>query len=155
MVRDRGWQPYEPANPVLWLRAGPVAKRLALGFDNLVADVYWMRAVVYYGGKRLASRPGRTTTCSIRCSTWSTTLDPQFKVAYRFGAIFLTEAYPAGPGAPTWPWRSCSAGMAANPNAWEYMQDIGFVYYWWLQDYPTAAELVRQGEPIRRARRTG
>ena len=29
-----------------------------------------------------------------------TTLDPQFRVAYRFGAIFLTEAYPSGPGRP-------------------------------------------------------
>jgi len=30
-------------------------------------------------------------------------------------------------------------GMAVDPNGWEYMQDIGFVYYWWLQDYPMAA----------------
>ena len=30
----------------------------------------------------------------------ATSLDPHFKVAYRFGAIFLTEAYPSGPGRP-------------------------------------------------------
>jgi hypothetical protein len=54
VVRDQGWQPYEPASPTLWLQSGPLAKRLSLGFSSLVADVYWMRAVVYYGGKRRA-----------------------------------------------------------------------------------------------------
>ena len=36
--------------------SGPLASKLALGFRNLVADVYWMRAVVYYGGKRRDER---------------------------------------------------------------------------------------------------
>jgi hypothetical protein len=31
-------------------------------------------------------------------------------------------------------------GLAANPNQWEYMHDIGFVYYWWIQDYKAAAQ---------------
>ena len=26
--RDRGWQAYEPATPVMWLQAGPAIKRL-------------------------------------------------------------------------------------------------------------------------------
>ena len=30
----------------------------------------------------------------------TTTLDPLFNIAYRFGAIFLAEAYPAGAGRP-------------------------------------------------------
>ena len=73
-------------------------------FDNLVADVYWMRAVVYYGGKRRASakhRPlRRTSTQLYPLLDLVTSLDPYFRVAYRFGAIFLTEAYPSGPGRP-------------------------------------------------------
>jgi hypothetical protein len=51
-VRDRGWQPYEPESAILWLRSGEAAKRLALGFDMIVSDVYWIRAVIYYGGRR-------------------------------------------------------------------------------------------------------
>ena len=35
--RDRGWQAYQPPTPVQWLRAGPAARRLALGFDNVLA----------------------------------------------------------------------------------------------------------------------
>ena len=30
----------------------------------------------------------------------TTTLDPRFNIAYRFGAIFLAEPYPGGPGRP-------------------------------------------------------
>jgi hypothetical protein len=30
-----------------------VIKKLSLGYGGLLADIYWMRAVQYYGGKRL------------------------------------------------------------------------------------------------------
>ena len=140
VVRDRGWQAYEPANPLLWLRAGPVARRLALGFDNLAADVYWMRAVVYYGGKRRGEEAGRNYDLLYPLLDLVTTLDPHFKMAYRFGAIFLTEAFPSGPGHPDLAVSLLQRGVAADPGTWEYMQDIGFVYYWWLQDFTAAAE---------------
>jgi len=139
VVRDRGWQPYEPANPLLWLQAGPVAKRAALGFDNLLADVYWMRAVVYYGGKRRTDEAGRNYDLLYPLLDFVTTLDPRFKVAYRFGAIFLTEAYPNGPGRPDLAITLLQRAIASNTTTWEYMEDIGFVYYWWLRDYKAAA----------------
>ena len=140
VVRDRGWQPYEPATPVMWLQSGPLLKRIALGFDALVADIYWMRAVVYYGSKRLADEKGRNFDLLDPLLTLVTTLDPQFKVAYRFGAIFLTEAYPRGPGRPDRAIALLERGIDANPNGWEYPHDIGFVYYWWLHDYRAAAK---------------
>ena len=30
-------------------------------------------------------------------------------------------------------------GLAARPDKWEYMQDIGFVHYWWRHDFAAAA----------------
>ena len=69
-----------------------------------------------------------------------TTLDPRFSVAYRFGAIFLTEAYPNGPGRPINPIALLERGIEQDGGRWEYMHDIGFIYYWWLQDYAKAAE---------------
>ena len=140
VVRDRGWQPYEPANPVLWLQSGPLVKRLALGFDNLVADFYWMRAVVYYGGKRHSAEENRNFDHLAPLLNLATTLDPRFKLAYRFGAIFLTEAYPNGPARPDLSIALLQRGIEANPTAWEYPHDIAFVYYWWIRDYTKAAE---------------
>ena len=69
----------------------------------------------------------------------TTTLDPRFNIAYRFGAIFLAEPYPAGPGRPDLAIALLEKGLRERPDKWEYMQDIGFVYYWWLHDYKSAA----------------
>ncbi|MDP3717214.1 MAG: hypothetical protein Q8T13_05520 [Acidobacteriota bacterium] len=138
VVRDRGWQPYQPVTPVLWFQSGPLLKRASLGFENLVADVYWMRAVIYYGSARLAEGERRDYGLLDPLLNFVTTLDPRFKVAYRFGAIFLTEGYPRGPGRPDRAIALLQRGAEASPEAWEYMHDIGFVYYWWLRDYTEA-----------------
>src|SRR3989441_3036953 len=34
------------------------------------------------------------------------------------------------------------------PGKWEYMEDIGFVYYWDLHDYPMAAAYFNRGADI-------
>ncbi|MDP2053518.1 MAG: hypothetical protein Q8L75_07785 [Acidobacteriota bacterium] len=138
VVRDRGWQSYQPVTPVLWFQSGPLLKRASLGFENLVADVYWMRAVIYYGSARLAEGERRDYGLLDPLLNFVTTLDPRFKVAYRFGAIFLTEGYPRGPGRPDRAIALLQRGAEASPEAWEYMHDIGFVYYWWLRDYTEA-----------------
>lgn len=139
VVRDRGWQPYAPATPILWFQSGPLLTRVALGFQNVIADVYWMRAVVYYGGRRRAPEQARNYDLLDPLLAFVTTLDPRFKVAYRFGAIFLAEGYPNGPGRPDRAIALLDRGLQANPAAWEYMHDIGFVYYWWLEDFKSAA----------------
>jgi len=148
VVRDRGWQPYVPSTPVLWFQSGHFLKRVSLGFENVVADVYWIRAVVYYGGMRRAVDGQRDFSLLDPLLTFVTTLDPKFRVAYRFGAIFLTEAYPDGPGRPDLAIGLLQRGIAANPTAWEYFHDIGFVYYWWLQDYKTAAGWFAKGAQL-------
>jgi hypothetical protein len=152
MVRDRGWARYEPPNPVMWLQAGKAAERVFLGYKNLVADVYWMRAVVYYGGKRRESAakqeagaaPDTNFDLLYPLLDLVTTLDPHFRVAYRFGAIFLTEAYPAGPGRPDLAIALLQRGIERDNARWEYMHDIAFVHYWWLKDYARAAEWFRR-----------
>ena len=49
--------------------AAPALKRLALDFDALAADVYWIRALQHYGGDRLGrATAAASTSCCIRCS---------------------------------------------------------------------------------------
>ena len=150
-ARDRGWAPYEPPNPTLWLNSGPLAAKLALEFRSLAADVYWMRAVVYYGGKRLISarqEGGAALTANFDLLypllDLATALDPHFKVAYRFGAIFLTEAFPSGPGRPDLAIALLERAIRNDTATWEYMEDIGFVYYWWLRDFDKASEWFKR-----------
>jgi hypothetical protein len=145
VVRDRGWTPYEPESSVMWLRSGPVAERVALGFDDIVADVYWIRAVVYYGGRRRAETK-RTYDQLYPLLDLVTSLDPHFKAAYRFGALFLSEPPPGGPGRPDQAIAILERAIERDGD-WEYYEDIGFVHYWWRHDYKTAAEwFKRAGE---------
>lgn len=147
VVRDRGWEPYEPPSDVLWVRSGALAKRLALGYDNLAADIYWMRAVVYYGGQRLSTR-AKNYDQLYPLLDLVTSLDPFFRVAYRFGAIFLAEPFPGGAGRPDLAVDLLQKGLTHDPARWEYVEDIGFVYYWWVGDYVRAAEWFKRAGDI-------
>jgi len=142
VVRDRGWQPYQPESAILWLRSGGAAKRLALGFDMIVSDVYWIRTVIYYGGRRRVETR-RTYDELFPLLDLATSLDPQFKVAYRFGALFLSEPPPGGPGRPDQAIALLERGVEQDGD-WEYYEDIGFVHYWWKHDYVGAAEWFRK-----------
>lgn len=141
-VRDRGWRPYEPESGILWLRSGEAAKRLALGFDTIVSDVYWIRAVIYYGGRR-GAETRRTYDELFPLLDLVTALDPQFKVAYRFGALFLSEPPPGGPGRTDQAIALLERGVERDGD-WEYYEDIGFVHYWWKHDYVSAAEWFKK-----------
>jgi hypothetical protein len=137
--RDR-WYARPPAEEtVLYLPSEEVVARLALSYRALVADVYWIRAVQYFGSTRLANREHELYERLYPLLSITTTLDPLFNIAYRFGAIFLSEAPPGGPGRPDLAIELLRKGLIARPDHWRYMQDIGFIHYWWLHDYKTAA----------------
>ena len=147
VVRDRGWQPFTAPSGVLWVRSGPLAERLALGFDNIVADVYWIRAVVYFGGQRQATQQNQFDQL-FPLLDLVTSLDPHFRIAYRFGAIFLAEPYPGGAGQPDLAIQLLQKGIAADPRRWEYVQDIGFIHYFWTRDYIRAAEWFKRAADV-------
>lgn len=144
VVRDRGWEPYHPEDPTMWIRSGPLVSRLALGFDALVADVYWIRAVLYFGARhRVEGR--RSYALLYPLLDLVTTLDPHFRVAYRLGGIFLSDAYPDGPGRPDLAIKLLQRAIEKDADRWDYYHDIGFVYYWWLHDYKAAADWFARG----------
>jgi hypothetical protein len=132
----------------LYIRSGETLKRMALSYDAILADLYWIRAVQYFGGTRLDTRPGKSYDRLYPLLDIATTLDPQFNIAYRFGAVFLAEAYPNGPGQPASAIRLLKKGFAANPTRWQYLHDIGFVYYWWLRDYQAAASWFQRARAV-------
>lgn len=142
IARD-GWYPRErqAEERILYIPSGEVLKRLTLGFDALAADVYWIRAIQHYGGDRLArDRPGQKYKLLYPLLDLTTTLDPYFNIAYRFGAIFVGEKPPGGPGRPDQSVALLRKALVAMPHKWQYYHDIGFVYYWRLRDYNGAAQ---------------
>jgi hypothetical protein len=147
VMRDRGPRPIEAQPGMLWIRSGEAVKRMALGYESIVADIYWMRAVVYYGGQRLATTAPPNYDLLYSLLDLVTTLDPRFNIAYRFGAIFLAEAYPSGPGRPDQAIALLQRGIERT-GRWEYMHDIGFVHYWWLRDYKEAARWFERAAAV-------
>lgn len=146
--RDRGWKAYEPATPIMWLRAGPAMNRMLLGFDSLAADLYWIRAVVYFGRQRQSDNPDTDYGLLYPLLDLVTTLDPRFVVAYRFGAIFLSEAPPNGPGRPDLAIILLERAAVQSPERWEYLHDLGFVQYWHNRDFKRAAESLERAASV-------
>jgi tetratricopeptide (TPR) repeat protein len=141
IVRDR-WYPRDTPEreQILYVTSGAALQRIALSFDAVLADVYWIRAIQHYGGDRLSGPRAQTKyRLLFPLLDLTTTLDPYFNIAYRFGAIFLSEAYPGGPGRPDQSVALLEKAITVMPHKWQYYHDVGFVYYWRLRDYKTAA----------------
>jgi len=149
ITRDRDYSLRERAlERVLYVRSGEAAKRLALAFDALAADVYWIRAIQHYGGDRRADVGPRRYDLLFPLLDLTTTLDPFFSIAYRFGAIFLSEPPPSGPGRADQAEQLLKKGIAAQPGKWQYYYDAGFVYYWHARDYRAAAEWFQRAADL-------
>jgi hypothetical protein len=147
-ARDRAYATDTPAEQVLYVRSPEVARRLALSYDALAADVYWIRALQHFGGARKSTAQSKNYDLLYPLLDMSTGLDPYFNIAYRFGAIFLSEPKPGGPGRPDLAIKLLEKGLQASPNKWEYMQDAGFVHFWAMHDYKGAAAWFERGSKL-------
>ena len=148
VARDRKYAAYRARTQTLHVPSGAVLGRMVLSFDAMLADVYWMRAVNHYGSTKLSDDEEKSYELLYPLLDITTTLDPRFNVAYRFGAIFLTEAFPAGPGRPDQAVALLQKGIRQMPEQWEYLMDVGFIYYWWLRDYEEAATWFQRASEI-------
>jgi hypothetical protein len=132
---------------VIYLWSGKHVKRLVPGFEGLAADIYWLRTVQYFGGQRLFAKDKRFELLEPLVEI-TTTLDERFEIAYRYGAIFLSEAPPVGAGRPKSGVALLEKGVAANPNAWRLRQDLGFFIHLFLGDDARAAEILNEAADI-------
>ena len=147
-VIDGAFERFTPTQEVQWVRSPAVMRRLVLGFDSLAADIYWIRAVQYYGGTKLSKAEKKDYTFLYPLLDTATTLDPRFNIAYRFGAILLSEGYPNGPGRPDDAIALLEKGIRETPQKWEYYLDAGFVHYWWRRDPRAAADWFLRGSKL-------
>jgi len=130
----------EPEPDLLYFSSPAALKSMALGYDSLLADFYWMRTIQYYGRREEADkRPVRYKNLSTLLDI-TTTLDPNLEDAYRVGAVFLSDPDPIGAGQPHEALKLLDKGIHAHPQDWRLHYDKGFIYYSFLQDYRAAGE---------------
>ncbi|MFZ0580631.1 MAG: hypothetical protein WAN72_24530 [Candidatus Acidiferrales bacterium] len=127
----------------LVLRSGPMLEKLSLGYGPLMADIYWTRAVQYFGNHM--ERRSHSFDLLAPLLDIATTLDPKLLIAYRFGAVFLAERPPGGAGRPDLAVDLVKKGIVNNPDEWHLNYDLGLLYYMRLKDYQKASEAFLDG----------
>ena len=131
---------------VLYISSPRTLKRLSLGYDGLLADIYWTRAVQYFGSKHFAGSQHYDLLAPLLEIT--TALDPHLTVAYEFGANFLAPQPPNGAGLPQLAVELTEFGIRNNPNDWRLYYDLGFIYYMELKDYTHAGDAFARGSRV-------
>ena len=162
-AREHAYPKPEILDDSVYITSGSAVRRLTGPFNALAADVYWIRTIQYYGGakRRLVGRPIGLEPPPMLAAVESkefdqlytllditTTLDPRFVIAYRFGAIFLAEAYPAGAGRADLAVALLEKGLRHQPDKWEYIHDIGFVHYWYTHDFREASARFAEASEV-------
>ena len=117
----------------------PDAARLAgLGFDSLVADFYWLRAIQVVAYER--GHTDKHATLLARLMDLVTRLDPHVGHPYRFAAAWLTDS----PESVRKANRILERGIAYHPADWRNRFHLAFNHFFYLGDNRAAA---RELEP--------
>jgi len=131
---------------VLYISSPTLLKRMSLGYDGLLADIYWTRAVQYFGDK--LTRGSEHFDLLAPLLEITTALDPHLLVAYEYGANFLAPKIPGGAGQPQRAIKLAEFGIRNNPAQWHLYYDLGFIYYMELGDYANAEKAFADGAKV-------
>jgi tetratricopeptide (TPR) repeat protein len=137
---------------VLYLPSGKIVKRLSFGFSGVLADIYWLRSVQYFGRQLLNEKQefdwAKLATVKLDLLypllDITTSLDGNYIEAYRFGSIFLQD------------YNNKQAllllkkGIENNPQNWRLYQNLGLLL-WHTKDYKSASEAFFKGSELPQA----
>lgn len=130
-------RPQDRAERMIYLPSGKLLKPMALGFDNLLADVLWIRAVIYVGSHILTDK---SYPWLYHIVDLVTTLDPQFDKPYEFGGIVLALDGKAVDQSIA----ILQKGTRYHPHYWRFPFYLGFDYFYLLGDPKTATGYMEQ-----------
>ncbi len=131
---------------VLYLPSGKTVKRLSLGYSGLLADIYWTRAVQYFGAKHTVHSTQYSLLYPLLDIT--TDLDPKLIVAYEYGSVFLSQPQPEGAGQPEKAVTLAEKGIRENPEYWRLYFTLGFIHYMDLKDPRSAQRAFQKGSEV-------
>jgi len=134
------------AEAALYIPSPKILQRMSLGYSGLLADIYWTRAVQYFGTEHhVRSMQYKLLQPLLDIAT---TLDPHLTVAYEFGATFLAQKPPEGAGDPDAAVRLVERGVRENPSEWRLYYNLGFIHYFERKDYAAAADAFERGSRV-------
>jgi len=131
---------------VLFIPSAKAVERMSLGYTGLMADIYWTRAVQYFGSHHVVHAQEYDLLAPLLDITVS--LDPKLEPAYKFGAVFLAQKPPAGAGRPDLAVNLVERGIQQFPDDWHLYFHLGFIQYMERGDYIAAAEAFERGAKV-------
>jgi hypothetical protein len=143
--------PSSSMEDVLFISSPQFVKRASLGYSGLLANIYWMRAVQYFGTKH--SRDSMQYKALGPLLDITTTLDPNLTIAYEFGSTFLEQPPPSGAGDTNAAIALIRKGIQSNPDDWHLYFTLGFIQYLGQHDYLAAAKTFEEGSKVPHANR--
>ncbi len=115
-----------------YLPVGRYAKLISFGYNNVLADILWMKTLAYTGEHLATDRQFKYLVSLLDAVT---NLDPYFFYPYRFaGTILPWEAHD-----PDNAIRLLKKGLRYLPDKWLLWFLTGFVYLYFKGDYKQAA----------------
>src|ERR1700689_693082 len=139
-------RPQATLDEVLFLSSPKVIERASLGYNGLMACIYWTRAVQYFGYRHHYYATSYNLLAPLLEITAH--LDPHLVVAYEFGSSFLAPKPPHGAGEPQRAIELMQYAIQKNPDNRRLYYDLGFVYYMELHDYKNAAATFERGSHV-------
>jgi len=131
---------------VLFVSSGKALKRMSLGYSSLLANIYWTRAIQYFGAKQTSNSTRYDLLYPLLDIT--TDLDPQLIEAYQTGSIFLCQRVPEGAGQPDKAVALVEKGIRANPTYWRLYFTLGFIHYLDRRDFKAAEQAFQKGSEV-------
>lgn len=137
--------PSDADDELRWMPSGRALRLAVLRYDNVAADLLWLRAVGMFGEKY------GTSGGDVAWLQWLyhlvdlvTDLDPSFRSAYVHGGTLLRLF----PGWQTQSTLVFAKGAAALPERWEFPFNISMNYYLHEGDPESASRYMRQASVI-------
>jgi len=123
------------------LPPGEYLKPILLGYQNIAADVLWLRMIQVLGERKVSAQDYEWLYHALDVIT---TLDPQYTYAYQIGGIVLAELAHRVDLSD----QILQKGVAHNPTYWYLPFYLGFNHFFHLQDYPAAAEYMARASQL-------
>ncbi len=123
-------------NEISYLPSSDFMKMASLGYRELAADLYWFRAVQYYGGYRLSQNDIHLFN---HLAEMITDLDPNFIGAYKLSALVITEDLGNFAAAKN----LMEKGLRNNPDDYWLTFEMGFLYFLEGRDYKESEKYFR------------
>lgn len=124
---------------MLYLPSGKFLKGVALGFDEMVADLLWIKALAYFGGHAATDQDYSWLSHILDIVT---TLDPFFQYPYEFGGVILATEIGDVDKSNLLLEKGMKNVPETNERYWYFPFFLAFNHMYYKDDYKTAAHFL-------------